>query len=45
MLANIVIEYFQRGGLVMWPILICAVVLVAAATNKAITISVCFMMV
>ena len=34
MLANIVIEYFQRGGLVMWPILICAVVLVAVIGER-----------
>ncbi len=34
MLANIVVEYFQRGGLVMWPILICVFVLVAVIGER-----------
>jgi biopolymer transport protein ExbB len=35
MLANIVLEYFLRGGPVMWPILICAFVAVAVVGERA----------
>ena len=35
MLANIVIEFFLKGGPVMWPILICAFVAVAVVGERA----------
>jgi biopolymer transport protein ExbB len=35
MIANIVLEYFMRGGPVMWPILICALVAVAVVGERA----------
>jgi biopolymer transport protein ExbB len=35
MIANIVLEYFLQGGPVMWPILICALVAVAAVGERA----------
>ena len=35
MIANIVLEYFLRGGPVMWPILICALVAVAVVGERA----------
>lgn len=35
MIANIVLEFFLRGGPVMWPILICALVAVAVVGERA----------
>ena len=35
MLANIVIEFFLKGGPVMWPILVCAFVAVAVVGERA----------
>lgn len=35
MLANIVLEFFIKGGPVMWPILVCAVVAVAVVGERA----------
>ena len=35
MLANIVVEFFLKGGPVMWPILICAFVAVAVVGERA----------
>jgi biopolymer transport protein ExbB len=35
MMANIVIEFFQKGGPVMWPILVCALVAVAVVGERA----------
>src|SRR5579885_1309506 len=35
MLANIVVQFFERGGPVMWPILICALVAVAVIGERA----------
>lgn len=35
MLANIVLEFFLKGGPVMWPILICAIVAVAVVGERA----------
>ena len=35
MIANIFVEYFQRGGPVMWPILVCALLLVAVSSERA----------
>jgi biopolymer transport protein ExbB len=35
MIANIVLEFFMRGGPVMWPILICALVAVAVVGERA----------
>ena len=35
MLANIVVQFFQRGGPVMWPILVCAFVAVAVVGERA----------
>jgi biopolymer transport protein ExbB len=34
MLANIVVEFFLKGGPIMWPILICAVVAVAVVGER-----------
>src|SRR5277367_6983412 len=34
MLANIVLEFFVKGGPVMWPILICALVAVAVVGER-----------
>jgi len=36
MTASIVVELFQRGGPVMWPILVCAVVLVAVVGERTV---------
>src|SRR5262245_37399939 len=35
MIANIVLEFFLKGGPVMWPILICALVAVAVVGERA----------
>ena len=35
MMANIVVEFFEKGGPVMWPILICALVAVAVVGERA----------
>src|SRR5260370_4109309 len=35
MLANIVVQFFLKGGPVMWPILICAFVAVAVVGERA----------
>ncbi|HTV41335.1 MAG TPA: MotA/TolQ/ExbB proton channel family protein [Candidatus Sulfotelmatobacter sp.] len=35
MIANIVLEFFLRGGPIMWPILICALVAVAVVGERA----------
>ena len=35
MLANIVLEFFLKGGPVMWPILVCAIVAVAVVGERA----------
>src|SRR5579883_1087849 len=35
MLANIVVQFFERGGPVMWPILLCAIVAVAVVGERA----------
>jgi biopolymer transport protein ExbB len=35
MLANIVLEFFMKGGPVMWPILLCAVVAVAVVGERS----------
>lgn len=35
MIANIVVQFFLKGGLVMWPILICALVAVAVVGERA----------
>jgi len=35
MLANIVLQFFLKGGPVMWPILICALVAVAVVGERA----------
>lgn len=34
MLANIVVEFFEKGGPIMWPILICAIVSVAVVGER-----------
>ena len=36
MTASIVMELFQRGGPVMWPILVCAVVLIAVVGERTV---------
>ena len=36
MKASIVVELFQRGGPVMWPILVCAVLVVAVVGERAV---------
>lgn len=36
MTASIVVELFQRGGPVMWPILVCAVVLIAVVGERTV---------
>ena len=35
MLANIIVQFFEKGGPVMWPILICAFVAVAVVGERA----------
>jgi len=35
MLANIVLQFFLKGGPVMWPILVCAFVAVAVVGERA----------
>jgi biopolymer transport protein ExbB len=35
MMANIVVEFFQKGGPVMWPILLCALVAVAVVGERS----------
>jgi biopolymer transport protein ExbB len=35
MMANIVVEFFEKGGPVMWPILVCALVAVAVVGERA----------
>ena len=35
MIANIFVEYFQRGGPIMWPILACALLVVAVSSERA----------
>ena len=35
MLANIVLEFFLKGGPVMWPILVCAIIAVAVVGERA----------
>jgi biopolymer transport protein ExbB len=35
MMANIVVEFFEKGGPIMWPILICAMVAVAVVGERA----------
>ena len=35
MLANIVLQFFLKGGPVMWPILVCAIVAVAVVGERA----------
>jgi len=36
MLANIVVQFFLKGGLVMWPLLICAFIAVAVLGERAV---------
>ncbi|MDB6015617.1 MAG: tolQ [Pedosphaera sp.] len=36
MLANIVVQFFEKGGPVMWPILVCAFVAVAVVGERAV---------
>ena len=35
MMANIVVEFFLKGGPVMWPILLCALVAVAVVGERS----------
>ena len=36
MLANIIVEYFLKGGWIMWPILVTAIVAVAVVGERVI---------
>ena len=35
MIANIIVEYFQRGGPMMWPILACGLLVIAVSSERA----------